>query len=112
LASRSHQLAGDIDREREDAQKRLEASLAWARTHGFVAKGEVGDDDPLTGIEDELRDFGADEVVIVRNAGERRSWLANRMLGYLARELEMPVREVVVGDQPGSEALPPDIHSD
>jgi hypothetical protein len=106
LASRSHQLAGDIDRERADAQRRLEDSLAWARKHGFAAKGEVGDEDPLTGIEDELRDFGADEVVIVRHGGERRSWLANRMLGYLARELEMPVREVVVGDEHGR-PLPP-----
>lgn len=98
LASRSHQLAGDIDREREDAQRRLDASLVWAKNHGFTAKGEVGDSDPLTAIEDELRDFGADEVVIVAHASERRSWLANRMLGYLARELEMPVREVVVDD--------------
>jgi hypothetical protein len=99
LASRSHQLAGDIDREREDARRRLDASLAWAKEQGFTAKGEVGDSDPLTGIEDELRDFGADEVIIVRRARESTSWLANRMLGYLARELEMPVREVVVDDE-------------
>ena len=30
LASRSHQWASDIDREREQARERLEASLAWA----------------------------------------------------------------------------------
>jgi hypothetical protein len=99
LASRSHQLAGDIDRERDDAQQRLEASLAWATAQGFAAKGEVGDSDPLLAIEDELRDFGVNEVVIVRHARERRSWLANRMLSYLTKELEVPVREIVVGDE-------------
>ncbi len=107
LASRSHHLAGDIDREREEAQARLGESLAWAEQHGFTAKGEVGDSDPLTAIEDELRDFGADEVIIVRHARETRSWLANRMVGYLARELEVPVREVVVGREHEGDRLQP-----
>jgi hypothetical protein len=95
LASRSHQWASDIDREREEARERLEASLAWAAEQGFLAKGEVGDPDPLVAIEDELRDFGADEVIIVRHPSERSSWLAHRMVGHLARELDVPVREIV-----------------
>jgi hypothetical protein len=59
-------------------------------------------------VEDELRDFGVDEVVIVRHARERRSWLASRMLGYLTRELEVPVREIVVGDEQDGSPLPPE----
>jgi hypothetical protein len=106
LASRSHQLAGDIDRERDEAQQRLEASLAWATEQGLAATGEVGDSDPLMAIEDELRDFGVDEVVIVRHARERRSWLANRMLGYLTKELAVPVREILVGDEHDRPPLP------
>jgi hypothetical protein len=98
VASRSHYWASDFDREREEARERLEASLAWAAEHGFAARGEVGDPDPLIAIEDELRDFGADEVIVVRHSGERRSWLANRMLGHLARELDVPVREIALGD--------------
>jgi hypothetical protein len=94
LASRTHRWASDVDREREEARERLDASLAWAAEQGFAAKGEIGDPDPLVAIEDELRDFGADEVIIVRDPGERRSWLANRMLGHLARELDVPVREI------------------
>ena len=98
LASRSHYWASDVDREREEAHERLEASLAWAAEQGFVAKGEVGDPDPLVAIEDELRDFGADEVIIATHPRERTSWLARRMLGHLARELDVPVREIVVAD--------------
>jgi hypothetical protein len=108
LASRSHYWASDLDREGEEAHERLEASLAWAAEQGFAAKGEVGDPDPLLAIADELRDFGADEVIVVTHSGERRSWLANRMLGHLARELDVPVREIALGDeQDRSAVLPP-----
>ena len=107
LASRSHYWASDLDHEREEARERLEASLAWAAEQGFAAKGEVGDPDPLLAIEDELRAVGADEVIVVTHSGERTSWLANRMLGHLARELDVPVREIALGDQDRSAVPPP-----
>lgn len=106
LTSRSHYWASDIDREREEARDRLQASLAWAGEHGFAAKGEVGDPDPLVAIEDELRDFGADEVIIATHPRERTSWLARRMLGHLERELDVPVREIVVGDDHDHSPVP------
>ena len=106
MASRRHHWAGDVDREREQAQVRLEASLAWARQQGFVAKGEVGDPDAMRAIEDELRDFGADEVIIVTHPSERTTWLANRMLSHLKRQLEVPVREIVMGDEHDRSSTP------
>jgi hypothetical protein len=99
MASRAHHWAGDVDREREQAQVRLKASLAWAVQQGFVAKGEVGDPDAIGAIEDELRDFGADEVIIVTHPSKRTSWLANRMLSHLKKQLEVPVREIVMGEE-------------
>jgi hypothetical protein len=101
MASRAHHWAGDVDREQEQAQARLEASLAWASEQGFVAKGEVGDHDAMAAIEDELRDFGADEVIIVTQPSERTSWLASRMLSQLKTQLEVPVREIVMPDEQG-----------
>jgi hypothetical protein len=100
LTSHSHYWASDVDREREEAHRRLERSLAWATAHGFAASGEVGDPDPLTAIEYELRGFEPDEVIVAMPPGEHRSWLANRMLAYLGRELNVPVRDVVVGAPP------------
>jgi hypothetical protein len=99
LASRAHYWASDVDDEREEARRRLEASLAWAAGHGLTAKGEVADPDPLVAIEDELRDFGADEVIIVMHRRERAGWLAHRMLAHLNRELDIPVREVLVEEE-------------
>jgi hypothetical protein len=98
MSSRSHYWASDVDRERAAAEKRLEASLAWAAERGLTAKGEVGDPDPLIAIEDELRAFGADEVIIAMHPSEHTSWLTSRMIGHLERELDAPVREIGVGD--------------
>ena len=106
MASRTHQWAGDVDQEREQARVRLEASLAWAIQQGFVANGKVGDPDAMVAIEDELRDFGADEVVIVTHPRERTSWLANRMLSHLQKQLEVPVREIVMGGEPEQSLMP------
>jgi hypothetical protein len=104
MASRSHRWASDVGRERGEAQARLEASLAWASEQGFAAKGEVGDSDALVAIEDELRDAGAEELIIVTDSRSRTSWLAKRMLAQLRRELKIPVHEVVVDDAPGGSA--------
>jgi hypothetical protein len=106
MASRAHHWTGDVDRELEQAQVRLEASLAWAVEQGFVAKGEIGDPDAMAAIEDELRDFGADEVVIVTRPSERTSWLANRMLSQLEKQLEVPVREIVMGEEDDRSSTP------
>ncbi len=40
----------------------------------------------------------AGEVIIATHPRERTSWLARRMLGHLERELDVPVREIVVAD--------------
>lgn len=97
LTSQLHYGVSDIDRELELARTRLEHSLAWAREQGIVARGEVGDPSPTTAIEDELRDFGADEVIVVTHSGERETWQERAELERLRRELDVPVSHVVVG---------------
>ncbi len=60
----------------EDAA-RAEAAEAASRTAEAVggAETEVGDSDPVKAIEDALRTFSADEVIVVTPAGERANWL-------------------------------------
>ena len=95
----------DIDRAREQARARLERSLAWAREQGVVARGEVGDPSPTTAIEDELRHFGADEVIVVTHPSERETWQERGELERLRRELDVPVIHVVVADHGASVKL-------
>src|SRR5207248_2780771 len=54
----------DEDGAREAAQQRLDASLAAMRAAGIDANGEVGDSDPLMAIEDAIRTFAPDELII------------------------------------------------
>ncbi|MGP0102908.1 MAG: hypothetical protein ACLPUT_14970 [Solirubrobacteraceae bacterium] len=98
LTSHVHYGVSDIDRELEQARARLERSLAWARDHGITARGEVGDPNATTAIEDELRDFGADEVIVVTHPRDRETWQEHGELERLRRELDVPVTHVAVGD--------------
>jgi hypothetical protein len=96
LTSRAHHLMSDYGAETREAQRRLDASLAWAGSQGLEATGEVGDPDPLTGIEDELRDFGADEVIVVTHPRKQANWAESGELERLRRELEVPITHVVI----------------
>lgn len=102
LTTRSHYWTSDYDRELQEAGCRLEASLAWAASQGLEARGRIGDPDPSTALEDELRDVGADEVVVVTHPRERASWIEAGELRRLRGELDVPVRHVVLDRQRGS----------
>jgi hypothetical protein len=98
LTSRVHSVTSDVDSELADARARLRRSLAWAQEHGIVAHGEVGDPSPTTAIEDQLRDFGADEVIVVTHLRERETWQEHGELERLRGELEVPVTHITVGN--------------
>jgi hypothetical protein len=83
----------------------LEISLAWAREQGISARGEVGDPSPTSALEDELRDFGADEVIVVTHPSERETWQERGELERLRRELDVPITHVVLDDHGDSADL-------
>jgi hypothetical protein len=94
LTSHVHYGVSDIDREIEQARARLRRSLQWAREQGLSARGAVGDPNPLTAIEDRLRDFGPDEVIVVTHP--RQTWQERTELERLTSELHVPVEQVVI----------------
>ena len=53
------------DGPRRAAERRLDRSLARLRAAGIPAEGVVGDADPLLALEDTLRLFPADEILVV-----------------------------------------------
>jgi hypothetical protein len=64
LASRTEALTGAVDDRRAEAeQTALSLTRALSRD-GRSVRGEVGADDPVLAVEDALRTFGADEVVV------------------------------------------------
>jgi len=96
LNSQVRTWASDEDGARSAAQKRLDASLARLREDGVQAEGEVGDGDPLQAIEDALRTFGADEIVISTHPEGRSNWLERNVVGAASERFDIPITHVVV----------------
>ena len=64
LNSHVRHWTSDEDGARAEARERLDESVAQLQAAGVDVEGRVGDDDPLQAIEDALRTFGADEILI------------------------------------------------
>jgi nucleotide-binding universal stress UspA family protein len=88
--------ASDEDTARARAQERLDTSLARLREAGIEARGEVGDSDPLQAIEDALRTFGADEIVISTHPEGRSNWLERGVVSGARQRFAVPITHVVV----------------
>jgi len=86
----------DVDKAREQAQQRLDASLARLRADGIDANGEVGDGDPIQAIEDALRTFGADEIIISTHPEGRSNWLERGVVSGARERFAVPITHVVV----------------
>jgi hypothetical protein len=86
----------DEDAARSAAQDRLDASLARLAQEGIVARGEVGDADPLQAMEDALRTFGADEVIISTHPEGRSHWLERGVVTGARERFALPITHVVV----------------
>lgn len=95
-ASRADHWASDIDEAIELARQRMELSLIEIRGLGLKAKGEIGDSDPNMAIEDALRVFAADEIVISTHPPERSRWLEHGVVDKARERIDLPIAHVVV----------------
>jgi hypothetical protein len=97
LCSRVHYIASDIDTELREARARLTEAMEWAAGEGLAASGVVGDPNVALGaIEDELRQSGADEVIVSTHPPGQSNWLETGIVERLREELDIPVTHLVV----------------
>ncbi len=75
------------DDARHEAEARLARSAGVLVAAGLPVSGSVGDHDPAQALEDELRGYPADEVVLLSD-GEKNP------LGKVERRLSLPLRRV------------------
>ena len=94
--SRLEHWASDTDRAVAEARDRLTRSLAAIESVGLNAHGEIGDSEPNVAIEDALRDFAADELIISTHPPERSRWLERGVVDRAREEVDLPVTHVVV----------------
>ena len=88
--------ASDEDQARANAQQRLDASLARLAEAGIEARGQVGDCEPLQAIEDSVRTFGPDEIIISTHPEGRSNWLEKGVVTGARERFAVPITHVVV----------------
>jgi hypothetical protein len=88
--------ATDIDGATERARSRLRHAVAALHVLGLDVEGTVGDANPLTAIEDALRWFPADAIVISTHPPGRSRWLARNVATRAAERFALPVTHVIV----------------
>ena len=89
--------ASDVDGAIAEARQRLDDSLRTMERAGLSARGDVGDHhEPHAALEDALRVFAADEVIISTHPPDRSRWLERGVVERVRREVPLPVTHVVV----------------
>jgi hypothetical protein len=91
-----HWLSSDLDRRRSEALARLDASIAAFTAAGLSARGHLGDADPLQALDDALRGFEPDEVVISTHPHHRSNWLERQVVRRARERYSLPITHVVV----------------
>jgi hypothetical protein len=86
----------DEDAARAEARKRLDACLASLRAVGLDASGEIGDGDPVQAIEDALRTFQPDELIVSTHPEGRSRWLERGVIERARERFALPLTHVVV----------------
>ena len=96
LNSRLRTFTSDEDPAREAAQQRLDDTLARLASVGIDAHGEVGDGDPLVAVDDAVRTFDPNEIVISTHPRGKSNWLERGVVESIRARYDVPVMHVVV----------------
>lgn len=89
-------LASDEDDARRKAAERAERVAE--ELPADAVETQVGDTDPVTAIEDALRTFPADELVVVTRPDEQAAWLEQGTGRAALERFALPVTHLVVED--------------
>jgi hypothetical protein len=103
--SRLDWLTNAEDDARAEAGSLADKTAQAAPTTDVQAK--IGDSDPVKAIEDALREFAADEVLIITRPDEDSSWLVAGSGETAQTRFRVPVRVVTVAED-GSLTQPSD----
>jgi hypothetical protein len=91
-------LATDEDEARGEAADIARSAERAVEPEAGRVETEVGDSDPVQAIEDALREFPADEVIIVTRPSDDAGWLEKDSPEEASERFGVPVTHLVVGD--------------
>jgi hypothetical protein len=93
--SRLQRLTGAVDEARAEAED-VARDAAEAVKGTASVETEVGDTNPLQAIEDALRAFPADELIIVTRPGSEADWVEEDSTQATLERLGLPVTHLAV----------------
>jgi hypothetical protein len=96
LVSRARYWTSDLSAGIQRAAQRLNESLDSLRARGINAEGSVGDGHPLLAIEDALRHFSADRVLIITHPPGRSNWLERRLVEHARERFPITILHAIV----------------
>jgi hypothetical protein len=94
--SRLQWLASDEDTARAKAGKVTRKTSKAAEATGKVEEAEIGDPDPVQAIEDALRTFAADELIIVTRSEEDATWLEEGSPEEVFERFHLPTTHLIL----------------
>ena len=106
LNSRLKTWTSDEDGARAEAQKRLDESLDRLGSVGIEARGSIGDLDPLVAIEDAVRTFHPDEILLSTHPPGRSHWLERGVVQAARDRYDIRVTHVIVDLEAQDEPQP------
>ena len=89
-------LASDEDKARDKAADVASEAAESVEPEASRTEAEVGDTDPVQAIEDALRTFPADEVLVVTRPDDDASWLEEDSAQEARERLGVPVTRLTV----------------
>lgn len=92
----AHMLGTDVQRAREAAGARLESTVEALERAGLDATGQLGDGDPMQALDDAVRTFRPDEIVIATHPPERSGWLERDIVSRARARHRIPITHLVV----------------
>jgi len=81
---------------RADATKRLRCCVACLASSGIRVTGRLVEPDPVHAIADALRDFHADEILLVTASHHPSIWLRPSVIDRVRRGFQQPVEHIFV----------------
>ena len=99
-------VAGDDEADEDSAAERLASTLAELEEAGLDAIGQVVHPDPFTAIQNAMRSYGADEIVISTFPETSSGWLRGDLVQRVRSATTRPVEHVVSDTQVGDTSPP------
>jgi hypothetical protein len=99
LTTKLEWIVSDTDKARHDADERLATVLGQLTSVDIAAQGAVGDDSPLTVVEDHVRAFAPDHLLIALRNTAQSDWQERGLIEDVVAEFNLPVTVFAVDEE-------------